>query len=87
MNKFAGPMKYFAAIGLLGFVGLAPGSAQSISDTEKELTNLLSDWATARIKGDVTFLEKLYAKEFVITGADGSLIQRTPTSPYSPSER
>lgn len=76
MKKFAGPVKYFAAIGLLGFMGLVSGSAQSVGDTEKELMNLLNGWAKARINGDVTFLEKLYAKEFVITGADGAIVQR-----------
>jgi ketosteroid isomerase-like protein len=40
------------------------------------LIKLQNEWATARIKGDVAFLERLYAKEFRITAMDGSVVDR-----------
>jgi hypothetical protein len=52
----------------------ATGSAAI--DTEQELTKIKRHWAAARRKGDVAFLEKLYAKELLITGADGMLVER-----------
>jgi ketosteroid isomerase-like protein len=76
MKKFAGLVRLFSTMGLLGFLILVLGSAQSVSSSEKALGKLLNDWATARIKGDVAFLEKFYAKDLVITCSDSSLIQR-----------
>jgi hypothetical protein len=68
-------MKYAATIALIGFA-FVPSSAQFANETEQELTKILRNYATARMTGDVAFLEKLYAKEFRITGTDGSLIER-----------
>lgn len=67
--------RYVAIVVLFGFA-IAPGSSPAVTGVERDLTKLLADWATARVKGDVSFLEKFYAKELVITGADGSLIPR-----------
>jgi|SRR5882762_3187766 len=75
MNTLALAIKYVTTLGLLGFV-FVPSPAQSVGETEKELTKIERDWRTARIKGDVAFLENLYAKEFRITGTDGSIIER-----------
>jgi len=55
---------------------LVSSCAQSLGETEKELTRLQNGWATARIKGDVAFLENLYAKEFRITAINGSVVER-----------
>ena len=51
----------------------APSSAQTSAESEKQIRTLIDGWATARVKGDVAFLEKFYAKEFRIIGADGSI--------------
>lgn len=69
-------MKHVAATGLLGLMVLVPGWAQSPSDLEKELITLQHDWGVARIKGDVGFLEDLYAKEFRVTAMNGSVVER-----------
>lgn len=50
--------------------------AQSPEQIKQELLKLQNEWATARIKGDVAFLEKLYAKEFRITAMNGSVVDR-----------
>lgn len=76
MNRFAGVMKHVAAIGFLGLMILVPIWTQSLGETEKELIRLQNQWGTARIKGDVAFLENLYAKEFRITAMDGSVVER-----------
>lgn len=43
---------------------------------EQELIQIQKDWAEARVKRDVAFLEKLYAKELRITALDGNIIER-----------
>src|SRR5262249_18289587 len=62
---------------LLPLVLASPRFAQTVPDTEKELIALEDEWRAARIKGDVAFLERLYAKELRITGTNGSVIDRT----------
>ncbi|MBC7923314.1 MAG: nuclear transport factor 2 family protein [Ferruginibacter sp.] len=76
MNKFAALTKHFAAAVFWGCMMAVPGWAQSPGGTEKELIRLQNEWATARIKGDVAFLENLYAKEFRITAMNGSVVER-----------
>ena len=68
--------KYVGAIGLLGVMVLVPSWAQFPDETEKELIRLQNDWAATRVKGEVAFLETLYAKEFRITTAGGSIVER-----------
>jgi hypothetical protein len=75
MNTFALLFKYIATVGLLGFVFVS-SSAQPVDEAEKELTKIEKDWRTARIEGDVAYLENLYAKDFRFTGTDGSIIER-----------
>ncbi len=53
-----------------------PCCAQKATDTEKELIAIEDEWRTARIKGDVAFLERLYAPELRFTGANGAVIDR-----------
>jgi ketosteroid isomerase-like protein len=77
MRKFTYVTKHGTLGLLLGVLALTPSWAQSPDEeTEKELINLQNEWATARIKGDVAFLERLYAKEFRITAMDGSVVDR-----------
>jgi ketosteroid isomerase-like protein len=66
-------------IGLCGSLSLAIAAAQPPSateDTVKELLALQHQWAAARVKRDVAFLESFYAKEFRITSMDGSVVSR-----------
>jgi len=76
MSKFSGVRKCLVCIALLSLLVPGPSRARSASDTGKEIIKLEDDWRTARIKGDVAFLEKFYAKELRITGSDGSIIER-----------
>jgi ketosteroid isomerase-like protein len=62
---------------LLALVFALRGVAQTATDTEKELIAIEDEWRTARMKGDVAFLERLYGKDLRITGTDGSVIDRT----------
>jgi ketosteroid isomerase-like protein len=49
-------------------------SAQTTSGAaEQELLKLEKAWADADLKGDATFLEKIYAPNIVVTNSDGSL--------------
>jgi hypothetical protein len=50
--------------------------ARADAKVETELLALQKEWAKARIKGDVAFLERLYAKEFWITSMNGSVVSR-----------
>jgi ketosteroid isomerase-like protein len=64
----------FAAV--LAFVVALPCLGQTVADAEQELARIEGDWRTARLNGDVGFLERLYAPELRITGTDGSIIER-----------
>lgn len=57
-------------------MALIPAWAQSPDQKNQELIQLQNEWATARIRGDVAFLEKLYANEFRITAMNGSVVER-----------
>jgi ketosteroid isomerase-like protein len=52
-------------------------SAQTNSKAEKELLKIQDEWAAARVKRDVAFLENLYAKEFWISNMSGSVTSRS----------
>lgn len=45
-------------------------------DTVKELIEIQHQWAAARVRRDVAFLEKFYAAEFRITAMNGSIVSR-----------
>lgn len=71
--------KSFLGLAVVYFVVMAstPAFAQKASEkVEKELIKLQNEWGDARIRGDVQFLEKLYAKEFRVVGINGSEISR-----------
>jgi ketosteroid isomerase-like protein len=77
MKKFAELSTYFAAIVCFGLVAVLSVWAQKPSaKDEAELIKIQNDWAAARVKRDVAFLEKLYAKEFSIIALDGNLVTR-----------
>jgi ketosteroid isomerase-like protein len=62
---------------LLVACSLASGvETHAAGKAEAELLELQNQWARARIRGDVQFLERLYAKEFWITAMNGSLVTR-----------
>lgn len=79
--KFATMPKSIAALGLLGLLLSTPGATQqvgqlNVAQTEKELFSLQDEWAAARIKGDVEFLERFYAKDLRLQVMDGSVVER-----------
>jgi len=68
MNKFA-----VVSIGLL--VSIA-SLAQSPGETEGELLAIQKQWADARVKPDIAYLEHLYAKEFRVQNINGEVASR-----------
>jgi uncharacterized protein (TIGR02246 family) len=75
VNTFTLSAKIISTFALMVFAFIT-GSAPTDNETEQELTKIMRQWAEARMKGDAAFLEKLYAKEFLIIGADGMLVER-----------
>lgn len=69
-------MMRLAAIAMLALFVSSPTWGQSTDEAKKQLIQLQHEWAIARVKGDVPFLERLYAKEFRITSINGSLVER-----------
>jgi len=65
-------------VALVRLFATLTGSEQQVrtADQQQELTRLEEQWRTARINGDVGFLESLYAPELKLTGTDGSIIDR-----------
>ena len=81
MANFSSVTKSVSTIGLLGLVLLMPGygrqsSQLAAAQTEKELRALQDEWAVARVKGDVAFLERFYAQELRLQVMDGSVVER-----------
>lgn len=76
MNRYYPLLRVMAAFIGYELMTLIPAWAQSSEQTTQELIQLQNEWATARIKGDVGFLEKLYANEFRITAMNGSVVDR-----------
>jgi ketosteroid isomerase-like protein len=76
MLKFTGFMKSAMAVASLWLVLVAPGRAQSVGETEKELLKIQEEWAAARVKRDVPYLERLYAREFRVHSMNGSVVGR-----------
>lgn len=66
-----GMCKAIAATFLAAAAVMSAWSQQATAADEKELIRLQNAWAEARIKGDVAFMEKLFAKEFTVTGING----------------
>jgi ketosteroid isomerase-like protein len=81
MANFASVTKSTSTIVLLGLFFLMPGCGRQpdkadAAQTEKELRALQDEWAVARIKGDVDFLERFYAQELRLQVMDGSVVER-----------
>jgi ketosteroid isomerase-like protein len=80
--KRENPMKRIAfALGVVVLVlsvsAWAQNTAQPKSGSaEQELLKLEKDWASAMLKGDVAFLERIYASDIFITNSDGTLWTR-----------
>lgn len=76
MIKFTVFMKSTAVIASLWLVLIVPGWAQPLGETEKELLRIQDEWAAARVKRDVPYLERLYAREFRVHSMNGSVVSR-----------
>ena len=73
--------RYISTLGLLGLLFLIPGCGRQpgqadAAQTEKELRACQDEWAVARIKGDLDFLERFYAQELRLQVMDGSVVER-----------
>jgi ketosteroid isomerase-like protein len=80
MHK-AAAMPKSAIAGLVGLALISSACAPAIdqrdaAQTEKDLLALHEQWAEARIKGDVAFLEKFYGQELQLSVMDGSVVPR-----------
>lgn len=71
--KFAKLLNFFAVI---FFFALSVNAQKPSAKVEKELIKIQNDWAEARVRRDVAFLEKLYAAEFHITNIGGNVVER-----------
>lgn len=72
MNRIA-----LIAVIALATVGCAHQSAsRDPARTEQEMLRLHEQWAAARIKGDVAFLERFYGEDLRLQVMDGSVVQR-----------
>jgi len=50
--------------------------AQPAGGIEKALLRIQDEWASARVKRDVSYLERLYARELRIQSMNGSVVER-----------
>jgi ketosteroid isomerase-like protein len=77
MNRSIAALKYLAAIGTLGFVLFDRAPAQSAVETLKaQILTIQKQWADARVKPDIAYLERLYAKEFRVHAINGTVASR-----------
>jgi ketosteroid isomerase-like protein len=60
---------------LQGLLPLA-AAAESAGEPERELMTIQAEWADARVKADIAYLEHLYAKEFRVHSMNGSVASR-----------
>jgi len=71
MNRFASKSGVFLLVVGLGFITELPSHSQSGDADEKTLILLQHDWAEARKKSDLAFLENFYAREFTVGNMNG----------------
>ncbi|SDR13274.1 nuclear transport factor 2 family protein [Pseudoxanthomonas sp. CF125] len=76
MIEFTSLVKSAAVVVALWLAPTAPGVAQSAGESGKELLRIQDEWAAARVKRDVAYLERLYAKEFRVHSMNGSVVSR-----------
>ena len=72
MNGSVAGISRSLLIAALTLAAAIPCQAQSNSTDEKTFVQLQHDWAEARKKADVSFLEKFYAPEFTVGNMNGS---------------
>ena len=68
--------RYLLVTGLALFMVMAVG-AQSQKSVEQEILKLENDWSTAWQKKDATFLQKLFADEYLSTDQDGNTFTKS----------
>ena len=73
MRSFERRAIFFA---FLVLIGTTVATGQSTDEAKKEMTQLQSAWATARISHDIAFLDKFYAKDLQLNVMDGSVAAR-----------
>lgn len=64
----------WVAIGLAGAFAFAP--ARASEEARNELIRIQNEWAAARVKPDIAYLERLYAREFRVQNIAGSVVSR-----------
>jgi len=64
-----------ASVAVLAFI-VQPTVAQSPGDAKENLITIQKQWADARVKPDIAYLERLYAKEFRVHTMDGAVTSR-----------
>jgi len=72
MNRFALRSGVLLLVVGLGVITELPSHSQSGAADEKTFTLLQHDWAEARKKSDMAFLENFYASEFTVGNMNGS---------------
>jgi ketosteroid isomerase-like protein len=65
-----------ASVAVLAFIVQIPTMAQSPGDAKENLITIQKQWADARVKPDIAYLERLYAKEFRVHTMDGAVASR-----------
>lgn len=76
MIEFTALVKSAAVVVALWLAPTAPGVAQSAGESGKELLRIQDKWAAARVKRDVAYPGRLYAKEFRVQSVNGSVVSR-----------
>ena len=65
-----------ASVAVLAFIVQLPTMAQAPSGAKENLITIQKEWADARVKPDIAYLERLYAKEFRVHTMDGAVASR-----------
>ena len=71
MNRFALRSAVLLLIVGLGLITQLPSHSQADGADEKTFVHLQHDWAEARKKSDIAFLENFYASEFTVGNMNG----------------
>jgi ketosteroid isomerase-like protein len=72
MSRFASRCSRSLLTLCLGLVAALPSDAQASNVDEQTFVKLQHDWAEARKRGDVAFLETFYAKELTVGTMNGT---------------
>src|ERR1700761_4937181 len=76
MSKLTALTRNAAGLAVLAFMVQMPTMAQSPDEAEKKLMIIQKEWADARVKPDIAYLDRLYAKEFRVQTIDGAVASR-----------